>query len=416
MNLQLPVFKLLVESRRAKLTILEIGCGNGRALLELQSLMPHSTTFCVNKKGYNYAQASTRNELALIAEHYRIPILCSTGGHHNNRNKNVGAEKIKSQPILPHIRLTSGVQNEAFKYPHASMKLILSQHAINEGKVEPQDIFMVLPRIAMLLAPGGYAALLLMSNRVDMLYATGSSRWPGDAEFEIVKIVHVNVTAAMRYSIYLYRVQNNSLGMVIQRCRLKTQHRPLWGCLQDRLMNSTEPRKLDHYYNRRNAEAFQAALSATAMLPPTNISSWVGPYLPAHIVKYAFQYFKMLHIWLEHVEREPATILSLVDNMFVNAFNFSGLKTPLNAVECTRNELTASDVQVAGGKDWKEHEYTSRSLSELLKNLPPSVYEDILESQHANLTILEIGCGNGRALLELQSLMPHSTTFCVNKK
>jgi hypothetical protein len=91
--------------------------------------------------------------------------------------------------------------------------------------------------------------------------------------------------------------------------------RPLWGCLQDRLMNSTVPRTLDQYYNRSKAEAFQAALSATVMLPPTNISSWVGPYLPAHIVKYAFQYFKMLHIWLEHVEREPATILSLVDKM-----------------------------------------------------------------------------------------------------
>ena len=71
-------------------------------------------------------------------------------------------------------------------------------------------------------------------------------------------------------------------------------------------------------------------------------------------------------------------IAFLFASQFVNAFNFSGLKTPLNAVECTRNELTASDVQVAGGKDWKEHEYTSRSLSELLKNLPPSVYEDIL--------------------------------------
>jgi hypothetical protein len=37
---------------------------------------------------------------------------------------------------------------------------------IRVGKVAAQDIFVVLPRIAMLLAPGGYAALLLMSNRV----------------------------------------------------------------------------------------------------------------------------------------------------------------------------------------------------------------------------------------------------------
>ena len=106
----------------------------GRALLELQSLLPHSITFCINKVGYTYTQASTRNELALVAEHYNISILCATTTHHgSNKNKNVGAERSRNQPILPHIRLTSGVQNEGFTYPHASMKLILSQHAINEG-------------------------------------------------------------------------------------------------------------------------------------------------------------------------------------------------------------------------------------------------------------------------------------------
>jgi hypothetical protein len=43
---------------------------------------------------------------------------------------------------------------------------IIKHYTIRVGKVEPQDIFVVLPRIAMLLAPGGYAALLLMANRV----------------------------------------------------------------------------------------------------------------------------------------------------------------------------------------------------------------------------------------------------------
>ena len=68
----------------------------------------------------------------------------------------------------------------------------------------------------------------------------------------------------------------------------------------------------------------------------------------------------------------------LFATQFINAFKFSGLNIASNAVICTRNELTASGIQVAGGKDWKEHGYTSRNLSEFFYNLPPSVYEDIL--------------------------------------
>jgi len=146
-------------------------------------------TFCINKDGYAYTQASTRNDLALIAQHYNIPILCAA--EHHSRNKNSGAEISRSEPILPHIRLSSGIQTGDISLRRASMKLILSQHAINEGstqqkpypctcksifhtlsitisigKIEPQDICVVLPRITMWLAPGGYASLLLLTNRV----------------------------------------------------------------------------------------------------------------------------------------------------------------------------------------------------------------------------------------------------------
>jgi hypothetical protein len=67
----------------------------------------------------------------------------------------------------------------------------------------------------------------------------------------------------------------------------------------------------------------------------------------------------------------------LFASQFAHAFNFSGLNIPSHAVECTRNELTASGVQFSNDTDWKEHEYTSRNLSEFFKNLPPSVLEDI---------------------------------------
>ena len=73
-------------------------------------------------------------------------------------------------------------------------------------------------------------------------------------------------------------------------------------------------------------------------------------------------------------------IAFLFKSQFANALNYSGLSIPRppNSVNCTRDELTASGVQIASGKAWKEHGYTSRSLPELFNNLPPSVFEDIL--------------------------------------
>ena len=124
--------------------ILEIGCGNGisifiilrtymdlilimihlgRALLELQTFLPHSVTFCVNKDGYMFPQSYNKRDFAHVAEHYNIPILCAA----------VGSEILRNQPILPHIYLSSGLEKEDFPYPRASMQLILSQHALNQG-------------------------------------------------------------------------------------------------------------------------------------------------------------------------------------------------------------------------------------------------------------------------------------------
>ena len=155
------------------INILEIGCGNGihpvtkftyillvllvsqtiffvsigRALLALQALLPYSNTFCVNKEGYTYVQAFSRAELALVAMHYSIPIICRTiaqnplehqnQSHHHNHHHHHHHQRNESglyvHVILPKVNKSPGIQKAQFPYPRASMQLIISQHSLNEG-------------------------------------------------------------------------------------------------------------------------------------------------------------------------------------------------------------------------------------------------------------------------------------------
>lgn len=76
------------------------------------------------------------------------------------------------------------------------------------------------------------------------------------------------------------------------------------------------------------------------------------------------------------------SLLSVVALFSASQFNHASnssdfFNIPPNAVKCTRNELISSGLQF-DGQEWKEHKYTSRSLSEFLKIAPPSVYEDII--------------------------------------
>jgi hypothetical protein len=118
----------------------------GRALLELQALLPYCNTFCVNKEGYAFMQSSTRADLAKVALHYSIPILCNSmpaqPKHHHGVHKahlehvNRSVDEhgpCRRRPILPTISLIPGIQKAQLNYPPESMQLIISQHSLNEG-------------------------------------------------------------------------------------------------------------------------------------------------------------------------------------------------------------------------------------------------------------------------------------------
>ena len=51
--------------------------GNGHALMELQALLPHADSICLNKGGYGHAQASHEIAMMRNAKHYNISINCN---------------------------------------------------------------------------------------------------------------------------------------------------------------------------------------------------------------------------------------------------------------------------------------------------------------------------------------------------
>ena len=80
----------------------------------------------------------------------------------------------------------------------------------------------------------------------------------------------------------------------------------MWGCLQDGLVNSSSVRDgLSQYYNATNARIFRAAFLRMAVPPAVDWSAWVGPKLSADTAKYAYNYFKILYLWLEKVAQTP---------------------------------------------------------------------------------------------------------------
>ena len=54
--------------------------------------------------------------------------------------------------------------------------------------------------------------------------------------------------------------------------------------------------------------------------------------------------------------------------------------TKSGATQCSRGDLAASDlinIDVGGKPSLRKHEFTSRSLSEFWRNIPPPVFEDV---------------------------------------
>jgi SAM-dependent methyltransferase len=112
-------FVHLISSYNESVEVLEIGCGNGHALLNLQTRLPSSHLVCVNKAGYGHFQAENKSFLLDTALHYGMPLLCDEG---------------TGSLVLPElVLLENGIDKASLPFRNESFDLILSNHALNQG-------------------------------------------------------------------------------------------------------------------------------------------------------------------------------------------------------------------------------------------------------------------------------------------
>ena len=81
-----------------------------------------------------------------------------------------------------------------------------------------------------------------------------------------------------------------------------------------------------------------------------------------------FSYVQVISMKL-HIAQCMICLLAFSDAALINSTT--------STMQCSREELSASGLGIDARGKLALHDYTSRSLSELLKNIPPSVFEDV---------------------------------------
>jgi SAM-dependent methyltransferase len=128
-------------------SVLEIGTGAGRALLDFKSTYPFAKAYGTNYKEYGFPQIEGSNEsMWNVSTYFKIQIRCDQNGN----------------PMFPTIMGLGKIQHEWLPFPSDSFDLIFSHHALNEGKLTPSESHCFIPRLHKVLKSGGMAVLHLL--------------------------------------------------------------------------------------------------------------------------------------------------------------------------------------------------------------------------------------------------------------
>ena len=162
----LPSF-LSIASTQAP-SILEIGCGNGRALLETAVLAEHGGRHPACAACLNYAAYNTRTDSSNA-----VHAAAAAGSVVSGNGSRAAFGLVAAAHALPMPRLTPrlvhGDYHDGLPFGSSAFSLVYSQHALNEGKVLlPHVEFPPLAEeVARVLRPTGSALLHLMSPQQD---------------------------------------------------------------------------------------------------------------------------------------------------------------------------------------------------------------------------------------------------------
>jgi SAM-dependent methyltransferase len=265
----LPVFQIL-SGIASNGSVLEIGAGSGRAILELQSLFPELHVFGSNLAAYGHSQAESTDELMLVAAHFGIRLPCN-----------------KTSVTVPKIHVTVPLQHPDFpRKLLPAYDFVFSRHALNQGKLKPHESCLVVPRVLSLLKPSGGLALL------NLLYRGFDGM---DPELSFRPILHSwtispegtreNVTFLL-YQTMCER-STNCINLMIKRCSTTSQYHPRFGgCI------------IPIQYDSRTYQPVKSKALLQAMYLSVARQSKTLTRVALHM-KYAWQYMRVLMFSLE---------------------------------------------------------------------------------------------------------------------
>lgn len=173
-------------SRASAPSAVELGCGEGRALLELQSMYPNATNItCINSLEYARRNANRRGLLGngLVAGDVSEESYRSTAASFN----------IPPLHIWPRVLYGDYMHERPLPFESSTVDLVYSQAALNQGKVTvpKKEVPYLMQDVARVLRPDGVAALQLtqlsVQEQVRLLHNYSAT---GQSEAVIRKMMH----------------------------------------------------------------------------------------------------------------------------------------------------------------------------------------------------------------------------------
>jgi SAM-dependent methyltransferase len=166
-------------------SVLEIGSGSGRALLDLKAMYPSIKAYGTNAKGCGLSQVDGSAEAYWhVARHFNVTVYCDH----------------RDIPIFPIILETYPIQSENFTklFESERFDFIFSRHSFNQGKLAAKEAGIVIPRLLPFLKVGSHAMIHILSGT---FHSTSDNKY-----FPILKVWNIVSKDAeqRRISVVLY--------------------------------------------------------------------------------------------------------------------------------------------------------------------------------------------------------------------
>ena len=262
--------------------VLEVGCGNGRALLDLQYLFRDQAVLtCVNKGGYRYPQANGDVDFVRLAVQSNMSLLC---------------DSVSNKPLVPEVYLTNlGLGKEPFPgNMWSKFDFVYSQYALDTGKIDYNEIGPAIERVVDSLRVGGVAVILpclsfkYFTNMLNILEM--------GPLFSIVR--HANTA---KFSVLMYIYRGHYIGIVIKRCGNDTSDRRSHGCFDQQIgsvFGGLNVSQMKSYVSTNASENFRR-IYQSAVSPDTKFSRKVKQDGYAAEWEYRFNHFREAMKWFK---------------------------------------------------------------------------------------------------------------------